>query len=77
EQEGQQTETEATGAPQKHHYTLNQQVGSITEFTFNYIGWVGDGLIYVIVIKWFCGLTGKSKTASDYHIMIDMAQVGS
>ena len=21
---------EATGAPQKHHYTLNQQVGSIT-----------------------------------------------
>ncbi|WP_220377824.1 hypothetical protein, partial [Klebsiella pneumoniae] len=32
EQEGQQTETEATGAPQKHHYTLNQQVGSITVF---------------------------------------------
>ncbi|WP_220427924.1 hypothetical protein, partial [Klebsiella pneumoniae] len=32
EQEGQQTETEATGAPQKHHYTLNQQVGSITQF---------------------------------------------
>ncbi|MDC8496751.1 hypothetical protein LVU96_04585, partial [Klebsiella pneumoniae] len=27
-----QTETEATGAPQKHHYTLNQQVGSITQF---------------------------------------------
>ncbi|WP_227652535.1 hypothetical protein, partial [Klebsiella pneumoniae] len=27
-----QTETEATGAPQKHHYTLNQQVGSITGF---------------------------------------------
>ncbi|WP_396350908.1 hypothetical protein, partial [Klebsiella pneumoniae] len=25
------TETEATGAPQKHHYTLNQQVGSITQ----------------------------------------------
>ncbi|MDZ2904995.1 hypothetical protein M2B04_11185, partial [Klebsiella pneumoniae] len=34
EQEGQQTETEATGAPQKHHYTLNQQVGSITAVTF-------------------------------------------
>ncbi|MGX3766396.1 hypothetical protein ACWJPR_27100, partial [Klebsiella pneumoniae] len=33
EQEGQQTETEATGAPQKHHYTLNQQVGSITGST--------------------------------------------
>ncbi|MCP5756401.1 hypothetical protein NL335_25345, partial [Klebsiella pneumoniae] len=24
-------ETEATGAPQKHHHTLNQQIGSITE----------------------------------------------
>ncbi|MCL3220100.1 hypothetical protein L6M70_30020, partial [Klebsiella pneumoniae] len=34
EQEGQQTETEATGAPQKHHYTLNQQVGSITSALF-------------------------------------------
>ncbi|MCL0843183.1 hypothetical protein M2957_20865, partial [Klebsiella pneumoniae] len=34
EQEGQQTETEATGAPQKHHYTLNQQVGSITLTAF-------------------------------------------
>ncbi|MGQ4180944.1 elongation factor P hydroxylase, partial [Klebsiella pneumoniae] len=36
EQEGQQTETEATGAPQKHHYTLNQQVGSITDFGYWY-----------------------------------------
>ncbi|MGJ8093019.1 hypothetical protein ACSGE2_13885, partial [Klebsiella pneumoniae] len=35
EQEGQQTETEATGAPQKHHYTLNQQVGSITLDVYN------------------------------------------
>ncbi|TAI77335.1 hypothetical protein C1459_13710, partial [Klebsiella pneumoniae] len=35
EQEGQQTETEATGAPQKHHYTLNQQVGSITQLSNN------------------------------------------
>ncbi|WP_223173324.1 hypothetical protein, partial [Klebsiella pneumoniae] len=34
EQEGQQTETEATGAPQKHHYTLNQQVGSITNLSY-------------------------------------------
>ena len=24
-------EMEATGAPQKHHHTLNQQVGSITQ----------------------------------------------
>ncbi|MDS6804343.1 hypothetical protein NXF61_27355, partial [Klebsiella pneumoniae] len=30
-----QTETEATGAPQKHHYTLNQQVGSITPVSEN------------------------------------------
>ncbi|MGF3036027.1 hypothetical protein ACQV2Z_15955, partial [Klebsiella pneumoniae] len=36
EQEGQQTETEATGAPQKHHYTLNQQVGSITRYSGKY-----------------------------------------
>uniref|UniRef100_UPI0036D2A64D hypothetical protein n=1 Tax=Klebsiella pneumoniae TaxID=573 RepID=UPI0036D2A64D len=36
EQEGQQTETEATGAPQKHHYTLNQQVGSITRRGYLY-----------------------------------------
>ncbi|WP_227685355.1 hypothetical protein, partial [Klebsiella sp. S69] len=28
--EGQLMEMEATGAPQKHHNTLNQQVGSIT-----------------------------------------------
>ncbi|WP_252359492.1 type IV secretion protein Rhs [Escherichia coli] len=26
-------EMEATGAPQKHHHTLNQQVGSITDFS--------------------------------------------
>nr|WP_276085821.1 hypothetical protein [Klebsiella quasipneumoniae] len=31
-------ETEATGAPQKHHYTLNQQVGSITVFSAAYTG---------------------------------------
>ncbi|MBL1597601.1 hypothetical protein ACOW0P_27025, partial [Klebsiella pneumoniae] len=31
-----QTETEATGAPQKHHYTLNQQVGSITLVIYLY-----------------------------------------
>ncbi|MEE9960517.1 hypothetical protein OJT79_22495, partial [Klebsiella pneumoniae] len=37
EQEGQQTETEATGAPQKHHYTLNQQVGSITTISNSFL----------------------------------------
>ncbi|MCJ4033907.1 hypothetical protein LNX12_25950, partial [Klebsiella pneumoniae] len=45
EQEGQQTETEATGAPQKHHYTLNQQVGSITRSAITYFnkwGWFFD-----------------------------------
>ncbi|MDV1381356.1 DMT family transporter, partial [Klebsiella michiganensis] len=37
------TETEATGAPQKHHYTLNQQVGSITGTA--YAVWVGIGAL--------------------------------
>ncbi|MGF8209696.1 undecaprenyl-phosphate glucose phosphotransferase, partial [Klebsiella pneumoniae] len=39
-----QTETEATGAPQKHHYTLNQQVGSITEICSDYqtLPYAGD-----------------------------------
>ncbi|MCL0759752.1 hypothetical protein M2975_17950, partial [Klebsiella pneumoniae] len=32
EQEGQVMEMEATGAPQNHHHTLNQQVGSITKY---------------------------------------------
>ncbi|MDS7675887.1 hypothetical protein NXH33_25775, partial [Klebsiella pneumoniae] len=32
-----QTETEATGAPQKHHYTLNQQVGSITNYVYIFL----------------------------------------
>ncbi|MCV2960633.1 hypothetical protein OHF12_10875, partial [Escherichia coli] len=31
EQEGQLIETEATGAPQIHHHTLNQEAGSITQ----------------------------------------------
>ncbi|VGJ96301.1 cellulose synthase regulator protein [Klebsiella pneumoniae] len=52
EQEGQQTETEATGAPQKHHYTLNQQVGSITrESGVNSLR-VGD-IYYVGHLPWF------------------------
>ena len=28
-------EMEATGAPQNHHHTLNQQVGSITHYLFD------------------------------------------
>ncbi|MCJ4245340.1 hypothetical protein LNW70_27105, partial [Klebsiella pneumoniae] len=47
EQEGQQTETEATGAPQKHHYTLNQQVGSITMFSY----WRVCHIISILRIK--------------------------
>ncbi|MGF5359980.1 hypothetical protein, partial [Klebsiella pneumoniae] len=35
-----QTETEATGAPQKHHYTLNQQVGSITSLIRRVFSWI-------------------------------------
>ncbi|MGY8306961.1 porin, partial [Klebsiella pneumoniae] len=49
EQEGQQTETEATGAPQKHHYTLNQQVGSITGFS----GGDADLVKYIEVGTWY------------------------
>ncbi|MDZ2241643.1 hydroxyisourate hydrolase, partial [Klebsiella pneumoniae] len=44
EQEGQQTETEATGAPQKHHYTLNQQVGSITHILNQQTGLPSPGV---------------------------------
>jgi len=58
-------------------FTRKVKTGWFLEFTFHYIGWVGGVLMYVIVIKRFCGLAGKSKTASDYHIMIDMAQVSS
>jgi hypothetical protein len=58
-------------------FTRKVKTGGFSEFTFHYIGRVGGGLIYVIVIKWFLWLNGKSKTASDYHIMIDMAQVSS
>ncbi|WP_258923103.1 MFS transporter, partial [Klebsiella pneumoniae] len=70
EQEGQQTETEATGAPQKHHYTLNQQVGSITSANSTVIiimsvaffgqGMVGLGwtLISDIAPENMAGLTG-------------------
>ncbi|WP_232196779.1 hydroxyisourate hydrolase, partial [Klebsiella pneumoniae] len=42
--EGQQTETEATGAPQKHHYTLNQQVGSITHILNQQTGLPSPGV---------------------------------
>ncbi|MGJ4631976.1 hypothetical protein ACP8W2_19710, partial [Klebsiella pneumoniae] len=50
EQEGQQTETEATGAPQKHHYTLNQQVGSITKVAYlSYGRLLANGTIASII----------------------------
>ena len=42
EQEGQLIETEATGAPQKHHHTLNQSVGSITAIA---------GVIYLFLLS--------------------------
>ncbi|WP_214291212.1 hypothetical protein, partial [Escherichia coli] len=41
EQEGQLIETEATGAPQKHHHTLNQEVGSITRFVVFFLIFLG------------------------------------
>ncbi len=59
-------------------FTRKVKTGGFLEFTFHYIGWVGGGLMYVIVIKWFFVVWPESqKTASDYHIMIDMAQVSS
>ncbi|MGK5939045.1 hypothetical protein ACSNN0_28810, partial [Klebsiella pneumoniae] len=50
EQEGQQTETEATGAPQKHHYTLNQQVGSITLATL-LMNWLIISTILLLTLR--------------------------
>ncbi|WP_289481436.1 hypothetical protein, partial [Klebsiella pneumoniae] len=47
------TETAATGAPQKHHYTLTQQVGSITrelkasKFPFSNISF----LLAIIILR--------------------------
>lgn len=58
-------------------FTRKVKTGGFLEFTFHYIGWVGGGLMYVIVIKRFLWSNRKVKTASDYHIMIDMAQVSS
>nr|QLG02434.1 hypothetical protein [Klebsiella pneumoniae] len=34
-------------------FTRKVKTGGFLEFTFHYIGWVGGGLMYVIVIKWF------------------------
>ncbi|MGJ8298658.1 hypothetical protein, partial [Klebsiella pneumoniae] len=58
EQEGQQTETEATGAPQKHHYTLNQQVGSITKGRKRIQDKFSSGMII-------------SKTLKTYHDVVE------
>ncbi|WP_220385223.1 hypothetical protein, partial [Klebsiella pneumoniae] len=68
EQEGQQTETEATGAPQKHHYTLNQQVGSITPhysswIRYKYLSWEND-FYYSLSFK----TTGMTPIAADKRI---------
>ncbi|MHA2869180.1 hypothetical protein ACXR3Q_28360, partial [Klebsiella pneumoniae] len=64
EQEGQQTETEATGAPQKHHYTLNQQVGSITRVEMGIKGRkrIQDKFSSGMII---------SKTLKTYHDVVE------
>ncbi|MFU7701675.1 hypothetical protein, partial [Klebsiella pneumoniae] len=65
EQEGQQTETEATGAPQKHHYTLNQQVGSITNAMKNLkIAYVDEKLVAIECD----GLSCSSLPVSEFPI---------
>ncbi len=40
-------EMEATGAPQNHHHTLNQQVGSITNrfYSFYYLSELSHGVL--------------------------------
>lgn len=44
-------------------FTRKVKTGGFLEFTFHYIGWVGDGLIYVIVIKWFLSPNRKVKNS--------------
>ncbi|MCE0374396.1 hypothetical protein LVV98_22140, partial [Klebsiella pneumoniae] len=56
-----QTETEATGAPQKHHYTLNQQVGSITMMTGNIAPEINRILFCVMVIYSHYKLSSDQK----------------
>ncbi|MDZ2075434.1 hypothetical protein M2632_27005, partial [Klebsiella pneumoniae] len=65
EQEGQQTETEATGAPQKHHYTLNQQVGSITVIT-----WLISVRMFFVTIN--CQMDKK-----DRHVTVSVVLSGT
>nr|AAR07673.1 hypothetical protein LV067 [Klebsiella pneumoniae CG43] len=44
-------------------FTRKVKTGGFLEFTFHYIGWVGGGLMYVIVIKWFLWSSRKVKNS--------------
>ncbi|MCW9157624.1 conjugal transfer protein TrbE [Klebsiella quasipneumoniae subsp. quasipneumoniae] len=49
---------EATGAPQNHHHTLNQQVGSITRLTLT--------IIIISPVIYFSWDAVKGTSGSDY-----------
>ncbi|WP_204372396.1 hypothetical protein, partial [Klebsiella pneumoniae] len=44
-------------------FTRKVKTGGFLEFTFHYIGWVGGGLMYVIVIKRFLWSIRKVKNS--------------
>nr|WP_202819640.1 hypothetical protein [Klebsiella pneumoniae]UVD62516.1 hypothetical protein [Klebsiella pneumoniae] len=44
-------------------FTRKVKTGGFLEFTFHYIEWVGSGLMYVIVIKWFLCSGRKVKNS--------------
>lgn len=52
-------EMEATGAPQNHHHTLNQQVGSITDFHGREIV-SGDFMTLALSSKFICGINSST-----------------
>ncbi|BDO05671.1 hypothetical protein KAM622c_52580 (plasmid) [Klebsiella quasipneumoniae subsp. quasipneumoniae] len=47
---------------------LKVKTGGFLEFTFHYIEWVGSGLMYVIVIKWFFVIVIKVKNRSGWKV---------
>ncbi|MCJ8396720.1 hypothetical protein MOO04_18260, partial [Escherichia coli] len=55
-------EMEATGAPQKHHHTLNQQVGSITGAS----SWFDIQAPHEITFN----LDGEPLSGQNFHIEI-------
>ena len=88
EQEGQLIETEATGAPQKHHHTLNQEVGSITSDLVLICAGIFGGSALLMQSPWLLALVtwggvafllwygfGAFKTAMSSNIELASAEV--